>query len=86
MSNVTQLLQGETRHKGSIETICFSEKMERGMHALHFEHDGFCRGCVLGKNIKKSFPNSNTRSKGILDLIHSDICGPMSTTSLNGCL
>jgi hypothetical protein len=61
-------------------------KMVRGMPTLHFEHDGICRGCVLGKNIKKSFPNTNTRSKGILDLIHSDICGPMSTPSLNGCL
>jgi len=62
------------------------QKMVRGMFSLHFEHDGICRGCVLGKNIKKSFPNSNTRSKGILDLIHSNICEPMSLPSLNGCL
>jgi hypothetical protein len=62
------------------------QKMVRGMPTLHFEHDGICRGCVLGKNIKKSIPNSNTRSKGILDLIHSDTCGPMSSPSLNGCL
>jgi transposase InsO family protein len=34
----------------------------------------------------KSLPNSNSRSKGILDLIHSDICGSMSSPSLNGCL
>lgn len=31
-----------------------------------------------------NFPSSDTRSKGILDLIHSDVCGPMSITSLNG--
>jgi hypothetical protein len=60
--------------------------MVRGMHVFHFEHDGIYRGCVLGKNTKKSFPNNNKRSKGILDLIHSDICGPMSTPSLSGCL
>jgi hypothetical protein len=60
--------------------------MVRGMLVFHFEHDGICRGCVLGKNTKKSFPNSNKRSKGILDLIHSDICGPMSMPSLSGCL
>jgi len=44
---------------------------------LHFEHDDICRGCALGKNAKKSFSNSNKRSKGILDLIRLDICGPM---------
>ena len=42
------------------------------------DHDGVYRGCVLGKNVKGSFPSSNRRSKGILDLVHSDICGSMS--------
>jgi len=49
-------------------------------------HDGVCRGCVLGKNVKSSFPSSSRRSKGILDLVHSDICGPMSAQSLSGFL
>ena len=31
----------------------------------------------FSKNSKKSFPSSDKRSKGILDLVHSDICGPM---------
>lgn len=41
---------------------------------------------MLGKNAKKSFPRSITRSKEILELIHSDVCGPMSSSSLNGYL
>ena len=57
-----------------------------GMLDLYFEHDGICRGFSLGKNSKKSFPSSNKRSKGVLDLIHSDICGPMSSPSLSGYL
>ena len=24
------------------------------------QHDGVCRGCALGKNVKKSFPNSGS--------------------------
>ena len=48
------------------------------------DHDGVCRGCVLGKNVKSSFPSSSRRSKGILDMVHSDICGSMSTQSLSG--
>ena len=59
------------------------QKMVKGMHIFHFEHDGICRGCILSKNNKKSCPNSNKRSKGILDLIHSDIRGPMSAPSLS---
>jgi hypothetical protein len=37
-----------------------------------------CKGCALGKYTKTVFPTSDNRSKGILDLIHSDVCGPMS--------
>lgn len=50
------------------------------------DHDGVCRGFVLGKNVKGSFPSSSRRSKGILDLVHSDICGLMSAQSLSGYL
>ena len=48
------------------------------------EHDDVCKGCVLGKFTKASFLRSDTRSKGVLDLVHSDVCGPMSTKSLRG--
>jgi transposase InsO family protein len=45
-----------------------------------------CKGCALGKYTKTTFPNSDSRAAGILDLIHSDVCGPMSLASLTGCL
>ena len=60
--------------------------MVTSMLDLNIEHDGVCRGCALGKNVKGSFPSSNRRYKGILDLVHSDICGPMTTSSLCGYL
>jgi transposase InsO family protein len=31
------------------------------------------------------FPSSDTRSAGVLDLVHTDVCGPMSRASLSGC-
>ena len=43
-----------------------------------------CKGCALGKYVKTAFPSSDSKSAGALDLIHSDLCGPMSTTSLKG--
>jgi hypothetical protein len=42
--------------------------------------------CVLGKYTKTNFPRSASRATDILDLIHSDVCGPMSSTSLTGFL
>jgi hypothetical protein len=43
-----------------------------------------CKGCALGKYAKKTFPSSDSRSKGILDLVHFDVCGLMSVASLSG--
>ena len=48
------------------------------------ESSGVCRGCVLGKYTKTDFPSSDSRSQGVLQLIHSDLCGPMSSVSLTG--
>jgi transposase InsO family protein len=53
---------------------------------LKSTHEGICKGCALGKNIKKPFPSSNNRSKEILDLIHLYFCGPMLVRSLGGSL
>jgi hypothetical protein len=50
---------------------------------IQVQHNGVCIGCALGKNVKGSFLSSDNRSKGILDLIHSYVCGPMIIASLN---
>jgi hypothetical protein len=49
-----------------------------GVPQFSTEHQDVCRGCALGKFTKASFPSSDTRSAGILDLVHTDVCGPMS--------
>ena len=43
-----------------------------------------CRGCALGNNLKAIFPRKESRSKGILDLIHSEVSGLMSVASVQG--
>jgi hypothetical protein len=60
--------------------------MVTGMPLMKLIHDGVCKGCALGKNVRKPYSSSSRRSKGILDLIHYDLCGPMTTPSLGGCL
>ena len=39
---------------------------------------------MKGKNTKKTFPSSERKEKGILEIIHSNVCGPMSSISLSG--
>lgn len=58
--------------------------MVTGIPQLKKEHGGFCKGCALGKNVKKPFTSNDTRSNETLDLIHFDVCGPMSKKSLSG--
>jgi transposase InsO family protein len=42
--------------------------------------------CALGKYTKTVFPSSDSIATCILDMIQSDVCGPMSYVSLSGCL
>jgi len=56
--------------------------MVNGIPKLKEDHEEVCMGCALGKNVKKPFGSSASSSKEILDLIHSDVCGPMTPKSL----
>ena len=55
-----------------------------GLPEIQIEHQGVCKGCTQGKNTKNPYPKSDSKEKWILDIIHSDICGPIQTTSLSG--
>ena len=59
-------------------------EMTTGMPEFNTESSGVCRGCALGRYTKAAFPSSDSRSEGVLQLIHSDLCGPMSSASLTG--
>ena len=59
-------------------------KAVEGILEIQAKHDGVYKGCAKGKNTKKTFPSSESKAKGILEIIHSDVCGPMSSNSLSG--
>ena len=63
--------------------IPLASKVVDGLPKIHAKHEGVCKGCVKGKNTKKTFPSSKSKDKRILELIHSDVCGPMSSSSLS---
>ena len=48
------------------------------------DNERTCKGHTRGKNIKNPFPKSETKTKGTLELIDSDVCGPMASTYLSG--
>lgn len=43
-----------------------------------------CDHCVAGKQHRASFSRRSTRKEGKLDLVHSDVCGPLEEESLGG--
>lgn len=43
-----------------------------------------CVICAEGKHSRASFPATGSRASKLLEIVHSDVCGPMSTTSLGG--
>ena len=46
-----------------------------------------CEGCIQGKQHRAEFPSSSTsKASELLELVHSDICGPMRSPSLSGSL
>jgi len=47
------------------------------------EHKEVCEGCAKGKHARERFPKGSAwRAHHPLQLVHSDICGPMQTKSL----
>jgi hypothetical protein len=70
-------------HHGALRIL---REIVTGVPEFNTEHQELCKGCALGKYTKTVFPSSDCRAAGILDRIHSDVCGPTSSTSFTGCL
>jgi hypothetical protein len=59
-------------HHGALGVL---QEIVTGVPQFSIGHQDVCRGCSLGKFTKVVFPSSDCRSVGILDLIHTDVCG-----------
>ena len=70
-------------HHGALRIL---REIVTGVPEFSIEHQEVCKGCALGKYTKTAFPSSDSGAAEILDLIHSDVCGPMSSASLTGSL
>ena len=55
----------------------------RGLPKMNFENDRICKACQLGIQTKSSFkPKNIVSTSRPLELLHMDLFGPISTTSL----
>jgi hypothetical protein len=43
-----------------------------------------CESCILGKHKRTNFPQSSNQAKQHLELVHTELCGPMQTESIGG--
>jgi hypothetical protein len=49
------------------------------------KRERICEGFIFGKQHKESFPlGKSYRARAPLEIVHSDICGSMQTTSIGG--
>jgi len=57
---------------------------ENILHSLDFSDFDNCIDCIKGKLTAKIRKTSGSRKEGILQLIHTDICGPITPITLGG--
>lgn len=68
---------------GGLQTL-HKKNMVDGLPKISDSHK-VCETCVVGKQPRGSFPQTTlSRAKAALELIHSDICGPITPTSNGG--
>ena len=57
------------------------KEMVRGLPCIN-QPDQLCEGCLLGKQSRRSFPKESlSRATKPLELIHTDVCGPIKPNS-----
>jgi hypothetical protein len=56
---------------------------ELNVEAKAFRAHKICEPCILAKQAVKPFKGSKKRSKGRLDVIHTDACGPLPRETLD---
>lgn len=52
--------------------------------ALSAIQNQVCQTCLAGKQSRLPFPTSATKSHTVLELLHMDLCGPISPASVSG--
>ena len=63
--------------------LSMASKEVSGLLEIQAKHEGIFKGCTRGKNAKKTFPSSESKATGIPEIVHLNVCVPMSSSSLS---
>ena len=55
------------------------------LQSLGYESFDACEPCLLGKMTKTPFSGTMERDSDLLEIIHADVCGPMSVNARGRC-
>ena len=70
---------------GHVNEKCILKLHQDGLiHSFGLESFETCESCFLGKMTKAPFAGHNERASDLLGLIHTDVCGPISSISRGG--
>ena len=65
-------------HHGALKIL---KKISTGLPKGTLAQPDQCKGCTLGKFVKATFHEKESRATTILERIHTDVCGPFSVAS-----
>ena len=62
---------------------CPKRQCQKYVGLISFDLESFdtCESCLRGKMTKSPFNKQGERASDLLGLIHTDVCGPLSTTA-----
>ena len=60
------------------------DREEFGSESLDHESFETCEPCLMGKMTRTPFSGSMERATDLLEIIHTDVCGPMSVSARGG--
>lgn len=60
------------------------ESCAEGITITNKDVDTVCIPCCEAKQTRLPFPHSGSRAKALLEIVHTDLCGPMETPSAGG--
>jgi hypothetical protein len=58
--------------------------MDDLLSSFYFESFDTCQSCLLGKMTKAPFTCQSERASDLLGLVHTDVCGPISSIARGG--
>ncbi|GJX09800.1 putative RNA-directed DNA polymerase [Tanacetum coccineum] len=70
---------------GHVNKKCIAQLQKDGvLESFNFKSDDVCESCLLGKMTKSPFTGLCEIGEGLLDLVHTDMCGPFGSATKDG--